>query len=391
MASAVIESESNGGWDSTRASLYDSFRWLDKEDNLDLSLFLDDYHANLREEVPQTGKNRRPSFRRHLSITKLPFGRSSLSSSRPDMKETKDASPEQSPAAPQDQQANSTPRRLSRSILNANRQHSRPGSISVIDPAATHYQDPEARQKLRAYLASEQKFDEALQFGFPATDAPQGPPVLDQIPRKCQSRLGLQVDSEPMRSFLHFDGDDDDGEDDEDRDDRDDGSSVSDPDSPLTPQMCGGLTPPPGHHRPTRVSTEPLQQHNNTSSQLQSSVPPKPMSRDSYVPPASSMSREMTLRMTLTRPDLRADDELIYGWQPQVTYLPTGRKSLSPLPKDETPVLKGQTTTACWSETQANKESIENMFSELNNFGPDNHTMGERGVMKRIWNKVRRA
>ena len=29
------------------------------------------------------------------------------------------------------------------------------------------------------------------------------------------------------------------------------------------------------------------------------------------------MNREMTLRMTLTRPELRADEEVLYGWQHQ--------------------------------------------------------------------------
>ena len=40
-----------------------------------------------------------------------------------------------------------------------------------IDPAATYYQDPEARKKLRKYLASPQKFDEAVEFGFPSVPA----------------------------------------------------------------------------------------------------------------------------------------------------------------------------------------------------------------------------
>lgn len=394
MASAMLGAEATSGRDATRQSLYDSFRWLDEEENLDLSLFLDDYHANLRDEVPQTSKNRRPSFRRRLSISKLPFGRPSVSSTtRPETKDAKDASPLHSPTfAPH---PSGTQGRLSRtfSVIHSNK-HAHSESVSVIDPTATHYQDPEARQKLRAYLASEQKFDEALQFGFPATDPLQGPATLDQRPRKRQSRSRLNDDDEPMRSFLDFDGDEDD-----DHSDKDDRSSVSDPDSPLTPQIGGGLTPPPGHFRPSRVNTDPLGQRSSTSYQRQTSAPSKPMSRDSYAQ-FNGTSREMTLRMTLTRPDLRADDELIYGWQPQAGRTSTGRRSTGPLPKDtvlkdltpteEPLVLKGQTTTACWSESQANKASIEKMLAEMDQDGTDN-ALGDRGVMKRLWNKVRRA
>lgn len=198
-----------------------------------------------------------------------------------------------------------------------------------------------------------------------------------------------------MRSFLDFDGDEDD-----DQSDRDDRSSVSDPDSPLTPQIGGGLTPPPGHFRPTRTNTDPLNQRTNAAYQRQTSAPSKPMSRDSYAQ-LNGTSREMTLRMTLTRPDLRADDELIYGWQQHAAHAAAGRKSTGPapresvlrdtMPRDEAgPLLKGQTTTACWSESQANKDSIEKMLAEMDGYGTEN-AMGDRGVMKRIWNKVRRA
>jgi hypothetical protein len=34
-------------------------------------------------------------------------------------------------------------------------------------------------------------------------------------------------------------------------------------------------------------------------------------------PMQGRLNREMTLRMTLTRPDLRADEEQLYGWQGQ--------------------------------------------------------------------------
>lgn len=437
MVSAMAQLPEPNTRDAVRESLYDSFRWLDEEEDLDLGLFLDDYHANLRDEVPQTGKHRRPSFRRHLSISKLPFGRTSLSANAPlDVAKDAASSPVQNhtttttsttPNNPPPTTIIHTTRRLSRtlSIINPSRHAHSDSSSHVIDPTATHYQDPEARHKLRAYLASPSKFDEAIQFGFPTRDSQEQPqpPLLDKH-RQLRTRPAADDSGGNMRSFLDFDGDEDD------LSDHDDASSVSDPDSPKTPQM-GGLTPPPGHHRPTRISTDPLHHHSTSTSasasphhhhhhQHQGSGAPshpKPSTSDSYTPypttmmsSSSSSSREMTLRMTLTRPDLRANEELIYGWQPQAAYINPGRKSPSNLLRKNdiyddnnnnnnnnnaaaaaaTVPVNGQTTTACWSEGQGNKESIEHVFAGLDHWSLDN-AAADRGVMKRIWNKVRRA
>lgn len=371
MASAVTNRD-GGPKDSMRESLYDSFRWLDDEEDLDLGLVLDDYHANLRQEISQTDKNRRPSFRRRISITKLPFGRASLSS-HPDGKE---ASPLQSPTLAQPP-VNSTQRRLSRtlSVMGPSKQIPTE-STPVIDPTAAHYQDPEARHKLRAYLASPTKFDEALQFGFPSTDASQAP--LNEG-RRRQSRIRPGDSTENMRSFLDFDGD-------EELSDRDDTSSVSDLDSPKTPQI-GGLTPPPGHHRPMRNSTDPT---SYDSGIRRTSALSKPGTSDSHNPNPTS-SREMTLRMTLTRPDLRANEELIYGRQSQAAYAGGRRKSHSAqLSRDDVALVNGRTTTACWSEGQANKENIDSMFSGLDHWNAEGAAT-DQNVMKRFWNKVRRA
>lgn len=372
--SAMAQPDTSGK-DPVRESLYDSFRWLDEEDDLDLGLFMDDYHANLRNEVPQTGKNRRPSFRRRLSISKLPFGRPSSSANPLD---TKDVSPEQSPT--QTQQPITAQRRLSRtlSVMNPGRHVHSEATTQTVDPPATHYQDPEARQKLRVYLASPSKFDEAIQFGFPA-GYPQEPTTSDR--GRHNSRIKPAGDSENIRSFLDFDGDEE-----GDQSEHDDASSASDLDSPQTPQI-GGLTPPPGHHRPTRVSTDPQVQ---SSGVRQTPAYSKPTSSDSHVQNPTS-SREMTLRMTLTRPDLRANEELIYGWQPHATYINPAHRSQSILLKSDAPVSNGQTTTTCWSDGQANKESIENVLAGLDHWSADGVAGADQGVMKRIWNKVRRA
>lgn len=376
-AASAMAQPGTSGKDSVRESLYDSFRWLDEEDDLDLGLFMDDYHANLRDEVPQTGKNRRPSFRRRLSISKLPFGRSPLSANPPG---AKDVSPAQSPT--QAQHPATAQRRSSRTLSAVpTGRHVHPeASTQVVDPPATHYQDPEARQKLRVYLASPSKFDEAIQFGFPAGH-PQEPPTSDGSRRR--SRIKPYDDSENMRSFLDFGGDEEEG----DQSEHDDASSASELDSPRTPQISG-LTPPPGHHRPTRVSTDPLVQ--SSSMRQQTSASSKPTTSDSYVPNPTS-SREMTLRMTLTRPDLRADEELIYGWQPHAAYLNSARRPQSIVPKGDAPGSSGQTTTTCWSDGQTNKESIENALAGLDQWSPDDAAGADQGVMKRIWKRVKRA
>ncbi len=120
-------------------SFCDSFRWLDDDDDLDLQLFLDDYHANLREEATAPSKEHRPSFRRHLSISKIPFGRSSVSSSRPATKDTSSPmpmSPNQSPPVGNYPGTFGHGRRKSRALSLITPKHSAQNSITAFDPAA---------------------------------------------------------------------------------------------------------------------------------------------------------------------------------------------------------------------------------------------------------------
>ncbi|KAF3769266.1 hypothetical protein M406DRAFT_350128 [Cryphonectria parasitica EP155] len=382
--------------DGVRESLYDSIRWLDEDGALDLGLALDDYHANLREEIAQNGKNSRPSFRRRLSISKRSFGRTSLSG-RPDTKvppsPMRTHSLEQQQEQPQ--HISNTQRRLSRtlSVMNPSR-HAHSGSTSIIDPSATHYQDPEARQKLRAYLSSPTKFDEAVQFGFPATDSQQQmSTTTSDRKRQSRQRLSPAASSENMRSFLYFDGDEDDEDLSDDNDDDDDVSSVSDPESPRTPQM-GGLMPPPGHHPPTRTSTDPLHLDSGHHRRVPTVVS-KPMTSDSHAP-SSLASREMTMRMTLTRPDLRANEELIYGWRNQATqsaYIAPGRRSQSAqLTRNDVAIVNGQTTTACWSSQGAagDESNAEKMWAVVDHWNTET-AAGDQNVVKRFWNKVKRT
>ncbi|KAK3996131.1 hypothetical protein QBC44DRAFT_232502 [Cladorrhinum sp. PSN332] len=341
-------------------SFYDSFRWLDEDEDLDLRLFLDDYHANLREGLPPNSKQR-PSFRRHLSISKLPFGRSSVSSSRPGTNHaatsptTRVQTPTNSGSSPAVQQHS---RRKSRTLSLITSKHAPQQSITAFDPAAAHYQDPEARLKLRVYLASPQKFDEAVEFGFPSADvlsptAPQG--LVDDTPN--------------MGSFL-VDGDDDDN-----ASLNSDDSSLGDPDSPKTPEAFenkpGGLRPP---QFGAAAPADP-----NHARDVITNLP-----EESGYPQAPASSREMTLRMTLTRPDLRAHEDEIYGWQQkQQGSQQHTRKLTIPMVSPA-----GDSRAADIRDGGAHKDSFEKWV------GVDHwnsSTPVEKGVMKRIWSRMRRS
>ncbi|KAF6836835.1 mucin [Colletotrichum plurivorum] len=333
-----------------RDSFYDSFRWLEEDDDLDLRLHLDDYHANLREELPTPSKQRRPSFRRHLSISKIPFGRTSLSMNRPGTTQAVVTSHPSSPLfgnAPSSPHASSPGhgRRRSRALSLITPKHSPQDALGAFDPEAAHYQDPEARLKLRVYLASPQKFDEAIEFGFPSKEAMTPQAVRELKESKTRRTKALpSEESDNVGTFL--------------ADDRssiysEDGSLDSDsPKTPQTVENATALRPPP-------VKSD-------------RAYSPKPSHE--YAP---AETREMTLRMTLTRPDLRAHEEQIYGWQQKCC---PPRKSQSNALRDELPTAFARDGTS--------KESIERQLAAMDQW---NAQTSDRGVMKRFWNKVRRG
>lgn len=251
-------------------NLHDSFRWLDEDDELDLTL--EDYHHAVTQTThsPTLRSWRRPSVRRTLSLTSLNPRRTSISLMTP----------------PSSHAAVAPPWPSSSSLLTP--RHQRKSSVSSIEPAAQHYQDPEARLKLRVYLASPQKFDEAVEFGFPSLDKPAlVPPVAPaDTPRKTE---------ETERTFL----DDAASLPSEDEDDRDEDLSLADSESPRTPQdaIFQSL-------RPSRQSS---------SVDRVGVLHPRPrVLRSSPDPYAEGRpgAREMTLHMTLTRPDLRIETEM---------------------------------------------------------------------------------
>jgi hypothetical protein len=164
----------------------------------------------------------------------------------------------------------------------------------VFDPEATHYRDPEARKKLRTYLSSPQKFDEAIEFGFPSTAGNdsvtphyQLPPIASHS-RKFSRDMQTFLRDGKLSFFEDLSNDNQGLESDED--------SVPDMESPTTPSSTG---------HSFRVHSRQI-----SHSKLSTDDPSSPL-----YPGAGHFNREMTLRMTLTRPDLRADDDQLYGWQ----------------------------------------------------------------------------
>jgi hypothetical protein len=329
-------------------TFYDSFRWLDGEDDLDLSLQLDDYHANLKESLPRPSKEHRPSFRRHLSINKIPFGRPSISASRPG---TNGGMP--SPTSPTPNSATTLPhgRRKSRALSFINMRHVAQESASSIDPNAAHYQDPEARAKLRVYLASPQKFDEAVEFGFPSKDAVTALPAPGSQTPRGHSRQLLSQDSSRFQTFFS--------------DDRSsvysDDLSIPDPESPRTPQS------------PDKAD---LQAENFAG--VEGAHIRKVSDSYAQIP---ATSREMTLRMTLTRPDLRACEDDIYGWQKGSGQQTNKAAQFAPHQEDMPP------RKTHMGDSGNPKQSLEAFFASLDQ---EEEAAAENGVVKRFWNKVRR-
>jgi hypothetical protein len=336
---SYLDPDSKG--DSTTAmaaEIYESFRWMDEEDDLDLKLVLDDYHANLDGVViPTPASNRRPSFRRQLSISKRPFGRNSFSSLR---------SPKFEPTA------NNHNRQKSRALSLIAPKHGVNASVSSIDPNATHYQDPEARLKLRVYLASPQKFDAAIEFGFPAINGVADGDKENKTPKRASkdcARMKKSFSTE--KSFLN----------DDDASLFEDDVSMNDPESPITP-ICAEL----GFRPQARALTPPVTIGSKTSADFQHLGIHKPTlvkQPESYAQ-AMAGNREMTLRMTLTRPDLRADESALYGWQAVKSPL---RETSLTIDDDDKYAVKGP-------------------LGGVDGWGPMEK---EDGVVKRFWNKVK--
>ena len=295
-----------------------SYKWLEEEPHLDLRL--DDYHASIAETAQRQSEvqpARRP-FARNLSISNLSLRRSSISSQRPPQILTRSAHPSmyfsQAPPMP------SSP------TMTRPKASTRQSSISSMDPNAQHYQDPAARMKLRVYLASPSKFDEALEFGFPSRqDNPQ--PALDR------PKTSPRLTNDSGRSFHTDDTPSLSG---------DDGSSHAERETLYDPR-----TPDDAHFRQNRTSQK--------SSNDRYSIRPQVL-RGATEPYAhgTTLDREMTIHMTLTRPDLRS---------PQDSQYSTKTINARPIEQSALPSSKGP--TSIWDTLPEDGSKMKKLWKKL--------------------------
>lgn len=270
IASASTSSEPVDSAIDMEDSFYDSFRWLDEDGDLDLTL--DPYHAHVAESAavspPATSasQRRKPSFRRTLSFTHK--ARASTSNASQRSLNSSQSSTIPFPILGQTARSRSANGRPA-SSQPAARRHTCHRSSSSIDPSAQYYQDPEARLKLRVYLASPQKFDEAVEFGFPSLDDKEN--LRPKPPSHEWKRSPRSSHQDSAGTFL----DDD------------------------TASADGDVAGDPANDR--KEESESFEIYKDSAGNRR----PQPL--PSRNPPVGR-HREMTLKMTLTRPDLRTLD-----------------------------------------------------------------------------------
>jgi hypothetical protein len=246
-------------------TFYDSFRWLDGDGDLDLSL--DEYHAHVADAATRK-RTRRSSFRRSLSFS-TQLKRKQLAPITPYATR---ALPPVSQSQPLTPLSNRTSE--SRPSSRHRFQHGPKSSTSSIDPSAQYYQDPDARLKLRVYLASPQKFDEAIEFGFPSLGDDK-----ENVDAPISPKPTLVNSTSDFGTFFEDD----------------DGTMVGSPSGSVKNE----LAPSP------ILRDAPRQPRQSVESSLL-------QRRQSWLPGKGNPqrlpgNREMTLKMTLTRPDLRND------------------------------------------------------------------------------------
>lgn len=267
--------------------LKDSLSWLD--DGADLDLRLDDYHAAVTETSQrQADTPHRLSFRRNLSLSTMSLRPSSLSSPPKSAARNQTPSMYFKPGDPPTTPSRPFHRHASRS------------SVSSIDPRATHYQDPAARMKLRVYLASPSKFDEAIEFGFPSQ-------VERQNSTTHRPKASPRSTNESGRTFFTDETPSLAG---------DDASSQGEaPPDPRTPEDSEFREFAKAHKSADRFSIKPQ------------------ILRPEQYAQSTTLDREMTIHMTLTRPDLRAPVET----RPSSRHINAQPLEQSPLPPLDSP------------------------------------------------------
>jgi hypothetical protein len=173
-----------------------------------------------------------------------------------------------------------------------------------------YYRNPEARSKLRQYLASPQKFDEALTYGFPSN--PQASPTSERGPSPIL--LAPASSNNDAKAFLRNDSISFlDRPSTSSSEELSYSHSVAEPESPATPADPDWSWRTSKYNRVSIFGGLGSESMPSLDLKFQPEVPRIP----DLLSPSALTNREMTLRMTLTRPDLRANEEDLYGWRKQ--------------------------------------------------------------------------
>lgn len=293
----------------------ESLSWLNNSEELDLRL--DDYHTAIAETAQRQQAPVVPlkhSYRRNMSLSTVSLRRTSISS--PTISASRVPSLYfnrlQTPTTPQ----------------RPNFHHAATSSVSTVDPRAAHYQDPAARKKLRVYLASPSKFDEALEFGFPSVSGAQVrlPERPKTSPRAPPSDISRFLQSDDVPSLI---GDDD--------------SSHSENDGQSDPRT------------PNETDFRSVQSKKSSVDRV--SMKPQVARSEQYAQSAT-LDREMTIHMTLTRPDLRSPTET----------RPSSRH-INSQPLEQAPLTPMESGPSVWDGLPAPQESkVKRLWKKMKGF-----------------------
>jgi hypothetical protein len=240
---------------------------------------------------PPPGKlARKSSMRKNLSMSRPPSTQLFRQSS---------SAAHTAPSSPKLSTFTQHKRHTSRTTIRSGMRPSTESSTHGVEHSAAHYQDPDARKKLRQYLASPHKFDEAVEFGFPNPSPSVMVPELFKTPRSTSGNDAQTFLKRDVVTFL----------DRYDEEDTDDASSDEGLESPATPADADVLfhdSRPYGSSIFAGLDASDVPSLNFKVEHDIFSV--------SKFPHDPLANREMTLRMTLTRADLRAQEDDLYGW-----------------------------------------------------------------------------
>jgi hypothetical protein len=161
--------------------------------------------------------------------------------------------------------------------------------------------------KLRKYLASPQKFDEAVAFGFPslATRTSTYEKDLLRTPHSTSANDAQHFLKDDVISFLggrYSSG-------------SSDGDTISYNESPVTPASSEDImsrVKPYGSSIFAGLDKSDMPSLHFQFDGMSDIAEIEPEPEPSVFDPLAN--REMTLRMTLTKPELRSTEEELYGW-----------------------------------------------------------------------------